>query len=92
LQGYIDTLCEVARDLSSGLVTYRYQGALQLGVMRASGAMRGPMGHDWVLIQYRLSLGHWVTAFQPELGLRIVDEPHWTDVQWLRQPTSTNVS
>jgi hypothetical protein len=90
LEEYVDSLRDVVLDPASGVVAFKYQGAPQLGVLRESHDLRGPMGGEWVLIQYRVSIGHLVTAFQPVRGLEIVTEPQWTDVRWLRRPTRSN--
>jgi hypothetical protein len=58
LPEYLSGLREVVLDPSSGVVAFKYQGAPQLGVFRESDELRGPMGQEWVLVQYRVSLGH----------------------------------
>ncbi len=68
LDGYVQSIREVILDPSSGIFISRYWGEWQLGVARRSGVLRGPGGTDWVLVEYRISLGHWVTAFQPSQG------------------------
>lgn len=63
-----------------------------LTIVRESRELRGPRGHEWVLVQYRVNWGHWVTAYQPLLGLAELRNPNWSDVRWLRQPTSSSGS
>ena len=88
LQAYVDSVSRVIRDPTSGVFANRYLGAWSLGIIRESRDLRGPGGHDWVLVQYRLGWGHWVTAFQPDMGLDEVLKPRWDDVRWLRRPNS----
>lgn len=86
LSRYLRSIRNVVLDPASGVLTNRYQGARQLGIVRESGDLRGPQGYDWILVQYRLGLGHWVTTFQPQDGLDKLNNPGWSDVRWLRQP------
>lgn len=86
LAEYIESLRTVVLDATSGIVLGHYQGALQLGVVRESRELRGPDGHAWVVVQYRVGYGHWVTGYQPEAGLDEFAKPQWSDVLWLRQP------
>jgi hypothetical protein len=90
LQGYVDSIRRVILDPSAGVFTNQYLGAASLGIVRESRELRGPDGHDWVLVQYRLGWGHWVTAFQPDKGLDEVLEPQWGNVRWLRRPNSNS--
>ena len=88
LPAWIDNLREVVRDPTGGLLLSRYQDkGWGLAVVRQSRELRGPGGFDWVVIQYRLETGHWVTAFQAARGLDYFDEPSWQDKRWLRPPT-----
>jgi len=87
LQGYVDGIHQLILDPTSGMFTNRYQGVWGLGIIRELRELRGLRGFEWVLVQYRLGWGHWTTAFQPELGLRELDEPEWSDIRWLRPPT-----
>ena len=82
--GYEAGVRAVLRDPTSGVLASRYQGAWQLGVVGATGAQRGPQGGPWLLVDYRLRTGHWVTAFQPQDGLARLDIPQRTEVRWLR--------
>jgi len=90
LQGYVDSIRAVILDPSAGVFTNQYLGASSLGIVRESRALRGPGGRDWVLVQYRLGWGHWVTAYQPDKGLDELLEPQWGDVRWLRRPNSNS--
>lgn len=91
LDGYVQSVRRVILDPTSGVVTNRYQGEWSLAVVRESRELRGPRGYDWMLVQYRVARGHWTTAFQPRDGLEELQNPGWSDVRWLRQPTRSSV-
>lgn len=87
LVAYLQSLREVILASRSGVATRRFEGqAWQLTVVGLSGWWRGPDGGDWILVDYRASLGHWMTAYQfngdPEQILR----EKASDLQWLRRP------
>jgi hypothetical protein len=82
---YAESIAAVIRDPASAAYMSRYGGAWQLGVIRRSGALRGPGGYDWLLVEYRLETGHWVTAYQPRDRLRFLGAPERTDLLWLRR-------
>ncbi len=83
---YVESIRRVVLDPTSGVALNEYQGAVSLAFLRSSGSSRGPNGREWVLVQYRVRIGRWVTAFQPELGLDELKQPDWSDVIWLRGP------
>ena len=87
LQQYVDSLRWLILDPASGAFTSRYAGSWQLGVVRRSGPLRGPEGHAWVLVEYRLATGHWVTGYQPAQGLRELRTPARQEMRWLHRPT-----
>ncbi len=69
-QGYLDRLRDIILDPSSGLLVSHFQDkGWQLTVVRASGILQGPRGSPWVMVDYRVLTGHWMTAFQPRAGL-----------------------
>jgi hypothetical protein len=85
LQEYVESIRRVILDDSSGVFTSQYQSTWQLGIVRRSGMLRGPTGHNWVLVEYRVATGHWVTAYQ------IAQQPQPQDprrdlLRWLRRP------
>ncbi|HEY8446290.1 MAG TPA: hypothetical protein VIL01_04215 [Thermomicrobiales bacterium] len=87
LDDYLASIQEVVHDPASGVATRRYEGrAWQLTVVRRSGSLRGPAGHEWVLVDYRVETGHWTTAYQfsedPTTELRRKAE----EFRWLRRP------
>ena len=91
LEDYVERIRQVILDLTSQIFTSRYQVAWQLSVVRDSGQLRGPNGTDWILIEYRVETGHWVTAYQPHKTLE--DElrnPKRDNLQWLRRQRPIN--
>jgi len=60
-------------------------GGGQAGVRR-SYELRGPEGYEWVAIEYRVTTGHWMTAFQPEEGLAYFQRAERREQRWLRRP------
>lgn len=85
LDDYVASISDVILDDASGVYTGTYEGILQLGVMRRSGDLRGPNGGHWVLVEYRLAIGHWTTAYQPTLGLLDLSSRQRGSLRWLRR-------
>lgn len=86
LQEYVESARGVVLDPSTAVFTNHYLGALGAGFIRESRDLRGPEGYTWVLVQYRVALGHWTTTFQPVDGLDELRKPVWGGIRWLRQP------
>lgn len=87
LDDYIRSIREVILDPRSGVAMRRFEGkAWQLTVVGPSGRWRGPDGGEWMLVDYRVETGHWMTGYQfkddPELILR----EKASDLRWLRRP------
>lgn len=89
LEEYIDSVRGVVLDPRSGAFTSRYQGALQLGIIRRSGDLRGPAGFSWVLVEYRLQTGHWTTAYQPDDSEAALAIQRREGLRWLRRARPT---
>jgi hypothetical protein len=85
LDSYLESIRAVILDPLSGVLTSRYEGSWQLTAVRHSGELRGPDGFEWILVDYRVGLGYWVTAYQPASGLQELQSPRRSDVRWLRQ-------
>lgn len=84
---YRASLREVIRDPTSGLLTSRYRDkGWHLSIVRRSGALRGPGGYEWLLVEYRVSTGNIATAFQLEEGLDYLDRASRREKRWLRKP------
>jgi hypothetical protein len=85
LNDYLESIRAVILDPSSGVAVGRYLGtSWQLTVVRRSGQLRGLKGRDWILVDYRIETGHWVTAYQFALDPRQQVAQERSDVRWLR--------
>ena len=89
LDDYLTSVREVILDPTSGALTSRLSGQFwQLALVRRSGALRGPEGYEWLMVEYRVELGHWTTAFQLRDGLPAVTaNPERQRQRWLRHPS-----
>jgi hypothetical protein len=86
LERYCETISHVILDPTSGVFASRYQGTLQLGIVRSTGDLRGPRGFDWLSVEYRVVTQHWTTAYQlPSIALELLNARR-SDVRWLRRP------
>lgn len=86
LRGYLDSARRVILDTQSNLLVSRYQGFWQIAAVRSSGDLRGPHGSDWVVVEYRLGLGQWVTAYQPDdLEQDFLKASPRQEIRWLKQ-------
>lgn len=83
---YLASVRAAIPDARNGVLTSKYQGAWQLAILCRSGNLRGPDGFDWILVDYRVGFGHWVTVFQPASGLLELQSPRRSDLRWLRRP------
>ena len=86
LQGYYDSISSLILDHRSGVLTSAYGTRLQLTIVGRTRQDRGPGGAELILVEYRVELGHWVTAFQPTDGLRVFRNARRTGIRWLRLP------
>lgn len=75
LSTFLSSITALIRDEHSGLLFSSFQGTDQITIVRRSVNLRGPDGFEWVLVDYRLATGHWVTVFQPHKGLDILQSP-----------------
>lgn len=86
LDRYEESIRRVVINPRSGAFTSRYDGQWQLGIVRRSGEYQGHGGFEWILVEYRIGIERWVTAFQPSEGLQFIRSPRRSDVRWLRRP------
>jgi hypothetical protein len=54
-------------------------------IVGRSGNLRGPRGSAWMIVEYRVSDGYWVTGYQPRDGLLFALRR--ARRRWLRLPT-----
>lgn len=84
LADYLASARRTVRE-ADAIVTHQYRGQWQIGFLRESGAERGNSGADFVLVQYRLTIGRWVTVHQPQRGLQVFADENVEAARWLRQ-------
>lgn len=85
IEGYEQSIRDVILDRRSAAYVSYFAGAWQLGVLRQAWELRGPQGFDWLMVEYRLATGHWVTAYQPRDRPRFLGSRERTGVRWLRR-------
>lgn len=81
---YLRGIAEVVRDSATGVALTRYKNELQASFLRRSGNLRGPAGNEWLLVDYRPSASHIVTAYQPKAETRREFERRV--IRWLQTP------
>jgi hypothetical protein len=85
LADYVASLPPLIADPDAGALVGRFQGVWQVTIVRQSRELRGPDGHQWLVVEYRLPRGHWMTAHQLRDGLGQLGRGR-EDVRWLRTP------
>lgn len=88
LEGYLQSLRGVILDPTSGLLTSIWHDRVwHLSILRRSGPVRGPEGHEWLLVEYEVATGRWTTAFQLDDGPTFLTaDRRRKEQRWLRQP------
>lgn len=86
LKEYVSSIADVVRDRGSGVLINRFRGFWHITLIRRSQSLRGRYGFNWVVVEYRVGLGHWVTAFQPRSLLASIRMADRQDLQWQRRP------
>jgi len=86
IEDYIQSIQEAIRNPKSLMFTSFYDAGVQLGFIAPSGQWRGRYGGDWIMVEYRVNTGHWVTAYQFS-GPRgtIPRSTHRSNVRWQRR-------
>ena len=84
LNEYYQSLREVIEDENSGIVVHKIGSEWQIGFLNSSGKWRGQEGRDTIFVDYRISVSHWVTGFQPKDIDELVTNDRWSNVQWIR--------
>jgi hypothetical protein len=88
LAEYLQSMRAAILDRASGVFVSRFGGNWQIAVICPSRDLRGPGGHEWVMVEYRVTTGLWVTGFQPAQGLaQATQDPQREAGRWLRRPT-----
>lgn len=84
LNEYYQSLREVIEDENSGIVVHKIGSEWQIGFLNSSGKWRGQEGRNIIFVDYRISVSHWVTGFQPKDIDELVANDRWSNVQWIR--------
>jgi hypothetical protein len=79
--GYLAAIRQVIADPTSGVLVGRQYGVWQLTVVREARELLGPAGREWLVVEYRLRIGHWTTAHHLWRGLAQLDPPDKEDVR-----------
>lgn len=83
---YVDS-GRIAALAATAVMFSHYLGEPQITLFTPSGVLRGIDGGPWIMLEYRIGLGHWVTLHQPWMTLQeIVSDPRRSEVMWLRRP------
>ena len=84
---YRRSLLAMVRAPDTAILASRYSGHWHLTYLGASRLMRGVGGGEWIMLEYDVPEGHWVTAFQPEAGMSyVLASRRRGDMRWLREP------
>ncbi len=86
LQEYLECVAQIVLDQGSGVFLSYYQDRLQLGFVGRSDHWRGEWGDDWILVDYRASTRHIVTAYQVEAPEFAANQNARRIIRWLRIP------
>lgn len=85
---YFSNAASIVRDPSSRIFASRYQGVWQCGFIAKNVLPWGPQGKAWIIVDYRLSTGHWTTVFQWGHGPENLADPildaRREELRWLR--------
>ena len=82
---YLESLRSVIASEVNGIMISRYQGRYrQLAFIGKSGPYKGAGGNNYILIEYRVGYGHWITGFQPVDLARQLEE-YRDEIRWIRK-------
>lgn len=84
LNEYYQSLREVIEDENSGIVVHKIGSEWQIGFLNKSSEWRGLAGNDIIFVDYRLSISHWVTGYQPDDFESQLASSKWSNIKWLR--------
>lgn len=80
---YEASVASIAEQPESGVFINRFLGHRSVGVVGRSGVWYGPEGAEWMLVEYRVAVGHWTTAFQVRRGLGYIEQQRREGFRWL---------
>jgi hypothetical protein len=84
---FLASVRKTVLDDDSGVFLSQYQERWQVGFLGESRELRGPLGKEQILIDFRLQLDHILTAHQISLE-DLLAQQHRTGFRWLRTPTA----
>ena len=88
LDEYYESGARLARDRRSGvLISMVGRFGVHVAIVGRTGPVIGPGGREWMLVEFRLSTGHWATLMHLRRGLRHFDDPSRVRKRWLRLPS-----
>ena len=83
---YQDSLSALAASLRVGILLRQIAHfGWHVTIIGRSGRWKGRLGSDWMIVEYRVSDGYWVTGYQPRDGLLFANRRPRR--RWLRLPT-----
>lgn len=87
LAEYIQSIRDIALDPASGLFVSQFRTfGWHHAIVGRADRWRGPRGYTWAMVEYRVTPGYWMTAFQMSQGLAYFSAATRKAGQWLRQP------
>jgi hypothetical protein len=87
LADYYASGARLARDPRSGvLISTVGRFGIHVGVVGRARGLAGLGGREWMLVEFRLRIGHWATLMHLQRGLLHFNDPDRTRKIWLRLP------
>jgi len=88
VSAYYASGADLALDPRSGvLISTVGRFGVHVGIVGRSGRYQGARGRAWMLVDFRVSTGHWATLMQLRLGLQHFNEATRMGKRWLRLPS-----
>jgi hypothetical protein len=85
---YYASGADLALDPRSGvLLSTVGRFGVHIGIVGRSGRNQGARGYPWMLVDFRVSTGHWATFMQLRAGLQHFNEATRVEKTWLRLPS-----
>lgn len=84
LADYYKSVQNIIEQEDSGIIIHKVGSEWQVGFLNTSSEWRGPAGNDIIFVDYRLSIAHWVTGYQPDDFENQLATSKWSNIKWLR--------
>lgn len=85
LETFYSSIKSVVQAEDAEIFISRYNGSLQIGFVGDSKNWKGPAGYDKILVEYRVSYGNLVTAFQVNNIEVLLEKQKRESLIWLRK-------